>query len=198
MSPQDTFGSLTKLDSAAGETSYYSLDRLSDVADIASLPFSIKILLENLLRRCDGDIVTEETVRAAARWSPTMEHPPELPFLPARVLLQDFTGVPVIADLAAVREEFSRQGGDPKRVNPSVPVDLVVDHSVQVDSFGVADSLRINVDREYERNSERYAFLRWAQQSFDNLRVVPPGAGIVHQVNLEFLAKVVQISTSTR
>jgi len=192
MSPQDTFGSLTKLDSAAGETSYYRLDRLSDVADVSRLPFSIKILLENLLRRCDGDIVTEETMTAAARWSPTMEHPPELPFLPARVLLQDFTGVPVIADLAAVREEFSRQGGDPKRVNPSVPVDLVVDHSVQVDSFGVADALRINVDREYERNTERYAFLRWAQQSFNNLRIVPPGAGIVHQVNLEFLAKVVQ------
>jgi len=191
MSPQDPFGSLTKLDSDAGEVSYYSLDRINE-PNVNRLPFSIKILIENLLRHCDGELVTEDQVRAAARWSPTMEHPPELPFLPARVLLQDFTGVPVIADLAAVREEFSRQGGDPTRVNPSVPVDLVVDHSVQVDSFGIADAIRLNVDREYERNSDRYAFLRWAQKSFENLRVVPPGAGIVHQVNLEFLASVVQ------
>lgn len=188
--PLDTLGSLKKLDTAAGAVSYYSLDRLS--ADISHLPFSIKILIESLVRRCDGDIVTEDDVAAASRWSPTMEHPPELPFLPARVLLQDFTGIPVIADLAAVRAEFDRQGGDPKRVNPAMPVDLVVDHSVQVDAFGIADAFRINVDREYERNGERYAFLRWAQKSFENLSIVPPGAGIVHQVNLEFLAKVVQ------
>ena len=116
----------------------------------------------------------------------------ELPFLPARVLLQDFTGIPVVADLAALRGEMARKGGDPQRVNPDLMVDLVIDHSVQVDAFGIADAFAINVDREYERNRERYAFLRWAQNAFRNFRVVPPGAGIVHQVNLEFLASVVQ------
>lgn len=190
--PPDTLGTLSKLDTANGTVSYHSLDKLS--VDVGTLPFSIRILLESLVRRCDNDIVTEDHVASAVRWSPTMEHPPELPFLPARVLLQDFTGIPVIADLTAVRAEYSRQGGDPTRVNPAMPVDLVVDHSVQVDAFGIPDAFRINVDREYERNGERYAFLRWAQKSFQNLQIVPPGAGIVHQVNLEFLAKVVQTS----
>jgi aconitate hydratase len=188
--PLDPLGTLLKLDTATGVVSYYSLNKLG--TDVSGLPFSIKILLESVLRHCDDDIVTVDDVRAASRWSPGMEHPPELPFLPARVLLQDFTGIPVIADLTAVRAEFARQGGDPTRVNPAISVDLVVDHSVQVDAFGLADAFRINVDREYERNGERYAFLRWAQRSFKNLSIVPPGAGIVHQVNLEFLARVVQ------
>jgi aconitate hydratase len=192
--PLDPLGALATLETSAGLVSYYRLSRLAELglAEIARLPFSVRVLLENLLRRLDGAIVTEDDVRALAGWSPDALSPRELPFLPARVLLQDLTGIPVVADLAALRSEVSRLGGDPQRVNPEFPVDLVIDHSVQVDAFGIADAFRINVAREYERNGERYAFLRWAQESFSNFRVVPPGAGIVHQVNLEFLAKVVQ------
>ncbi len=187
----DPFGTLASLDTSAGAVGYYRLAAL-DFADIQRLPFTIRILLENILRRCDGDVVTEEHVRSLARWSAADTGSRELPFMPARVLLQDFTGVPVVADLAAVRSEVARQGGDPQLVNPDLAVDLVVDHSVQVDAFGMEDAFRINVDREYERNGPRYAFLRWAQSTFRNFRVVPPGAGIVHQVNLEFLGSVVR------
>ncbi len=191
--PLDPFGALTTLDTAGGAVKYYDIGALTraGVADVDRLPYSVKILLENLLRRYDGEIVTQEDIVALAKWSPTTLVARELPFLPARVLLQDFTGIPVVADLAALRGEMARRGGDSMRVNPDLMVDLVIDHSVQVDSFGALDSFRINVDREYERNRERYAFLRWAQQAFRNFRVVPPGAGIVHQVNLEFLASVV-------
>jgi aconitate hydratase len=191
----DPFGALTPLDIAAGSVQYYKLECLTrlGVADVSRLPYSIKIVLENLLRRWDAEIVTQEDVVALAKWSPEgASSPRELLFLPARVLLQDFTGIPVVVDLAALRAEMARKGGDPLRVNPDLVVDLVVDHSVQVDMFGTADAFRYNVDREYERNRDRYAFLRWAQNSFRNFRVVPPGAGIVHQVNLEFLASVVQ------
>ena len=187
----DPFGALASLDTSAGAVRYYRLSALDSVG-IEALPFTIRILLENLLRRCDGDIVTEEHVRSLAGWSPADSGGWELPFMPARVLLQDFTGVPVVADLAAVRSEVARQGGDPQLVNPHLAIDLVVDHSVQVDAFGMDDAFRINVDREYERNGPRYAFLRWAQNAFRNFRVVPPGAGIVHQVNLEFLGSVVR------
>ncbi len=187
----DPFGALASLDTAAGAVRYYRLGAL-DFADVERLPFTVRILLENLLRRCDGDVVTEDHVRSLAAWSPAATGGLELPFMPARVLLQDFTGVPVVADLAAVRSEVSRQGADPQLVNPDLAVDLVVDHSVQVDAFGREDAFRINVDREYERNGPRYAFLRWAQNAFRNFRVVPPGAGIVHQVNLEFLGSVVR------
>ena len=192
--PNDPLGALATLETSAGPVSYYRLDRLAKLglAEIHRLPFSVRVLLENLLRRLDGLIVTEDDVRALASWSPGALSPRELPFLPARVLLQDLTGIPVVADLAALRSEVARRNGDPQRINPLFPVDLVVDHSVQVDAFGIADAFRINVAREYERNGERYGFLRWAQESFSNFRVVPPGAGIVHQVNLEFLAKVVQ------
>ncbi len=189
----DPFGALQTLGTSGGTVSYYDISRLNgDGADVSRLPFSIKILLENILRRMDGQIVTEDDVRSLARWNPHEPADRELPFLPARVLLQDFTGIPVVADLAALRSEMARHGGDPERVNPELTVDLVIDHSVQVDAYGGADSFRINVDREYERNGDRYAFLRWAQEAFRNFRVVPPGAGIVHQVNLEFLASVVQ------
>ncbi|MEX0682497.1 MAG: aconitate hydratase AcnA [Dehalococcoidia bacterium] len=190
----DPFGALTGLDTAAGAVHYYDLAALerAGVTEIARLPFSIRILLENLLRRYDGEIVTQEDIVALAGWSPTAAGGREVPFLPARVLLQDFTGIPVVVDLACIRSEIARKGGDPERVNPSLPVDLVIDHSVQVDSFGGPDAFRINVDFEYERNRDRYAFLRWAQNAFRNFRVVPPGAGIVHQVNLEFLGSVVQ------
>jgi len=192
MGTTDPFGATATLDTASGSVSYYRLGALSGLGDLARLPFSLRIVLENLLRRVDGVVVTEEDVAALAGWRPGVFSDREIAFLPARVLLQDFTGIPVVADLAALRSEVARKGGDPQRVNPDLMVDLVIDHSVQVDSFGAADSFRINVDREYERNGERYAFLRWAQESFRNFRVVPPGAGIVHQVNLEFLAPVVQ------
>ena len=186
------FGSLSTLDTASGPVSYYRLEALKNIADVARLPFSIRIVIENLLRRVDGSTVTEDAVQALAHWRPDALSEGTIAFLPARVLLQDFTGIPVVADLAALRAEVARQGGDPQRVNPDLMVDLVIDHSVQVDAFGIPEAFRINVDREYERNGERYAFLRWAQESFRNFRVVPPGAGIVHQVNLEFLAPVVQ------
>jgi aconitate hydratase len=190
----DPFGARTTLDTSGGTVTYYGLDSLrsAGAGDPARLPYSVKILLENLLRRYDAEVVTQEDVVALTKWSPANVVARELPFLPARVLLQDFTGIPVVADLAALRGEMARKGGNPQLVNPALMVDLVVDHSVQVDAFGVADAFRINVDREYELNRERYAFLRWAQTAFQNFRVVPPGAGIVHQVNLEFLAAVVQ------
>ena len=193
---EDPFGALATLETPLGTLTYHRLQRLSELglADLESLPFSVRIVLENLLRRIDGHIVTEDDVRALSSWRSAAIPDRELPFLPARVLLQDFTGIPVVADLAALRDEMARQGGDPQRVNPDLLVDLVIDHSVQVDAYGTPDAFRINVDREYERNRERYAFLRWAQKAFRNLRVVPPGAGIVHQVNLEFLASVVQVS----
>src|SRR5881409_1007111 len=195
--PNDPLGALATLETSSGPVSYYRLDRLTELGltDIGRLPFSVRVLLENLLRRLDVHIVTEEDVHALASWAPGSLSPRELPFLPARVLLQDLTGIPVVADLAALRSEVDRLGADPQRVNPLFPVDLVVDHSVQVDAFGMADAFRINVAREYERNGERYGFLRWAQESFRNFSVVPPGAGIVHQVNLEFMARVVQTAT---
>ncbi len=158
---------------------------------IARLPFSIKILLEAALRNCDGRITTEADIEALARWNARRPGPREVPFLPARVILQDFTGVPAVVDLAAMRGTVERLGGDPARINPAVPVDLVIDHSVQVDVFGTPLALKRNAEIEFERNRERYEFLRWGQQAFDNFRVVPPATGIVHQVNLEYLAKVV-------
>lgn len=190
---QDTFEAKGTI-KVRGETfTIYRLQRLQElgIADISRLPYSIRVLLENLLRHCDGYIVTEEDVKTLASWQPK---PPdrEIAFMPARVLLQDFTGVPCVVDLAAMRAAVARLGGDPKRVNPLVPIDLVIDHSVQVDYFGTSYAFTLNVTKEYERNAERYALLKWAQQAFQNFRVVPPGTGIIHQVNLEYLAKVVQ------
>jgi aconitate hydratase len=161
------------------------------VADIQRLPFSIRILVENLLRKLDGRVVKEEDLRNIAGWQKTYETPPEIPYHPARVLMQDFTGVPAVVDLAAMRDAVEKMGGDPAKVNPLVPVDLVVDHSVQVDAYGTVDAVVENVRKEYERNGERYAFLKWAQQSFDDFKVVPPRSGICHQVNLENVAQVV-------
>ncbi len=157
------------------------------IGDVRRLPFSIKILVENLLRKLDGEIVNEDDVRNIARWEKTYEVPVEIPFHPARVLMQDFTGVPAVVDLAAMRDAMKEQGGDPEKINPLVPVDLVVDHSVQVDWYGTNQCQRLNVAREYQRNDERYALLKWAQKSFDNFSVVPPRSGICHQVNLEYL-----------
>ena len=174
----------------------YAIYRLKVAADqlgvdLAKLPFTTRILLENMLRFEDGVSVTRDQIEAVAKWDPTAEPDTEIAFRPARVLLQDFTGVPAVVDLAALRDAMADMGGDPNKINPLQPVDLVIDHSVQVDSFGSADSLAINVEREYERNLERYQLLKWAQGAFDNFRVVPPGTGIVHQVNLEYLAPVV-------
>ncbi len=194
MSPRDPFGAKATLETAVGTVRYYRLGRLAEqgVGDPARLPFSIRVLLENALRHCDGQLVTEEDVVALARWSPKDLPDREIPFMPARVILQDFTGVPAVVDLAAMRSAVKRLGGDPRRINPLVPADLVIDHSVQVDFFGTELAFHLNVEKEFERNRERYALLRWAQKAFQNFRVVPPGTGIVHQVNLEYLAKVVQ------
>jgi aconitate hydratase A / 2-methylisocitrate dehydratase len=161
------------------------------IADIQRLPFSIKILVENLLRKLDGRTVKEKDVMNIARWKKQYDQPVEIPFHPARVLMQDFTGVPAVVDLAAMRDAVKELGEDPMKINPLVPVDLIVDHSVQVDYYGSKDSLEKNVSKEYERNRERYALLKWAQKSFDNFRVVPPNSGICHQVNLEYIGQVV-------
>ncbi len=189
----DPFGVRDSLQIESGKMGIYRLSRLEDqgIAKVSNLPFSIRVLLEAVLRNCDGYQVTEEDVRNLATWNAAKPAPLEVPFKPARVILQDFTGVPAIVDLAAMRDGMRSLGGDPKKINPLIPVDLVVDHSVQVDFFGAADSLQRNVEVEFERNKERYEFLRWGQQAFDNFRVVPPNTGIVHQVNLEYLAKVV-------
>jgi len=158
---------------------------------VDSLPFSIKILVENLLRNLDGRVVREEDLLNIANWQKRYAAPVEIPYHPARVLMQDFTGVPAVVDLAAMRDAMKKMGGDPKKINPLVPVDLVIDHSVQVDYFGTEDCPRLNVAKEYERNGERYTFLKWAQKSFDNFSVVPPRSGICHQVNLEYLGKTI-------
>ncbi len=181
------------LDTPAGPVAYYDLNVAAEQygVDLTSLPFTIRVLLENVLRHSGNGTVTEDDVAAVAGWAPQDASRADIPFMPSRVLMQDFTGVPAIVDLTAMRSEVARRGGDPQEINPVVPVDLVIDHSVQVDFAGVPTALARNVDREYERNGERYGLLRWAQSAFDNLRVVPPGAGIVHQVNLEYLASVV-------
>ena len=189
----DPFGARANL--AIGQTTVtlYRLDSLAGQpgVDLDRLPYTIKVLLENVLRNFDGDNITEEDVVALARWGSDLPHPGAFAFMPARVLLQDFTGVPAVVDLAAMRSAMARLGGDPALINPLVPVDLVIDHSVQVDHYGSEDAIEFNENKEYERNGERYQFLRWAQQGFQYFRVASPGMGIVHQVNLEYLAKVV-------
>jgi aconitate hydratase len=190
----DPFNARNTIETDKGPVSIYRLDALehAGLGDVARLPYSIKVLLESALRNLDGFSVTEEHVKALARWHALDGGDHEIPFKPARVILQDFTGVPVVVDLAALRSAMTRLGGDPSRINPHVPVDLVIDHSVQVDAFGSVSALLKNTEREFERNRERYEFLRWGQQTFGGFRVVPPGNGIVHQVNLEHLASVVQ------
>ncbi|MGQ9649233.1 MAG: aconitate hydratase AcnA [Phycisphaerae bacterium] len=191
------FGAESTLVCRAGAVRFYSLAKLAacGIAKLDQLPFSIRVLLENLLRNVDGFQVTAEDVTRLAGWSPKPAEV-EVPFKPGRVILQDFTGVPALVDLAAMRAALKRLGGDPRRINPEVPCDLIIDHSVQVDAFGAPEALRINQEIEFERNRERYTFLKWGQQAFDNLRVVPPATGIIHQVNLEYLAKVVLTRTA--
>src|SRR6188508_1874700 len=171
----------------------YSLPALerSGYGDLNRLPFSLKILLENLLRREDHAFVHADDIRALAGWRPGGTTAKEMSFMPARVLLQDFTGVPAVVDLAAMRDGVIRLGGDPKKVNPLQPVELVIDHSVQVDHFAERNAFELNAELEFSRNRERYTFLRWGQTAFDNFKVVPPDTGIVHQINVEYLARVV-------
>ena len=184
------------LQTAAGPVTYYRLAALEEagVTTVAKLPYSIRVLLENQLRKVDDYMVHEADVLKVAGWKPEKLSPSEVPFMPARVLLQDLTGIPVVVDLAAMRDAMAKQGGDPRKVNPIVPTELVIDHSVQVDFFGTNDALSRNIKLEYERNGERYALLRWASQSFENVRVLPPDAGICHQVNLEYLASCIMLA----
>ena len=192
--PYDPFGAAAQFDSPAGPRAIHRLDALRDHGDLDTIPYSVKVLLESALRNCDGRTVTEGDVIALASYDAAKVEPVEIPFSPGRVVLQDFTGVPAVADLAAMRDAIVRMTGDPQaaeRVNPLVPCDLVIDHSVQVDAFNAPDALVINSRKEFERNRERYQFLKWGRSAFDNFRVVPPATGIVHQVNLEYLAKVV-------
>ena len=195
MNSANPFDAVATLNTRAGDVSYYRINKLADdgLGDIDTLPYSIRILLEACLRNVDGFVVTADDVTALAGWSAESSNPAEIPFKPGRVVLQDFTGVPAVVDLAALRSAMVRIGGDPGKINPLVPCDLVVDHSVQVDRFASVDALTHNVEREFERNRERYGFLRWGAQAFDNFQVIPPATGIVHQVNLEYLARVVMV-----
>ena len=193
MASGNPFGAEGQLKTASGEYTYYRLQKLIDdgIGDIETLPYSIRVLLESCLRNVDGFVVNEADVNNLANWSAESPNPVEIPFKPGRVVLQDFTGVPAVVDLAALRSAMVRLGGDPQKINPLVPCDLVIDHSVQVDEFATRLSLQHNVEKEFERNQERYQFLRWGQQALNNFGVVPPATGIVHQVNLEYLAKAV-------
>lgn len=188
MSTVDSFGSKGVLNVAGTD---YEIFRLNSVEGADSLPFSLKVLLENLLRTEDGANITADHVRALAGWDPNAEPDTEIQFTPARVIMQDFTGVPCVVDLATMREAVKELGGDPKRVNPLAPAEMVIDHSVQIDAFGNSGALERNMEIEYQRNGERYQFLRWGQTAFDDFKVVPPGTGIVHQVNIEYLARTV-------
>ncbi len=189
---KDSFGARAKLDTGNGTAYYYRLEELEKqgLGNISKLPYSIKIMLEAALRQCDGFEITESDVTNLAKWEAKKVQPSELPFKPSRVVLQDFSGVPCLVDLAAMRSAIARLGVDPKKINPVVQSDLVVDHSVQVDYFGTPEALQLNLGKEFERNLERYQFMRWGQNVFQNFDVVPPGSGIIHQVNLEYLAKV--------
>ena len=187
------FDSLQSFEISGRQINYYSLPNLEErgIGPISKLPVSIRILVESLLRNYDDHQVTEQDITDLANWNAANPKTVELPFKPARVIAQDFTGVPLVVDIAAMRAVVQELGGDPMMIEPLVPVDLVIDHSVQVDSYGSANSLQINTKREFERNKERYEFLKWGQQAFDKFKIVPPSVGIVHQVNLEYLAKCV-------
>jgi len=189
----DPFSARDTFDTGCGQAGIYRLSKLEELGltQVDKLPFSIRVLLESCLRNCDGYVVSEEDVKNLAGWQAAAPAEVEIPFKPARVVLQDFTGVPAVVDLAAMRSAMQRLGGDPNKINPLVPADLVIDHSVQVDYFASDTALDLNIELEFSRNKERYEFLRWGQDAFDNFRVVPPGTGIVHQVNLEYLAKCV-------
>ncbi|MFM9126501.1 MAG: aconitase family protein, partial [Solirubrobacterales bacterium] len=181
----DSFGARGTLEVDGRDYEIFRLDALQAKYDVARLPFSLKILLENLLRREGDGAVTAADIEALASWDAKAQPSREIAFTPARVVLQDFTGVPAVVDLAAMRDAIAALGGDPQAIEPLVPAELVIDHSVQVDAFGTPDAFEINARREFERNEERYRFLRWGQEAFETFKVVPPDTGIVHQVNLE-------------
>src|SRR3954454_19690532 len=190
----DSFKSLSTLSSSSfpQKYSYFRLKSLEETGvNLTRLPFSLRVLLENLLRHEDGRTVTRDDIQFLASWDPKAEPSREIAYMPARVLMQDFTGVPAIVDLAAMRDAMKTLGGDPQRINPLQPAELVIDHSVQVDEFGTVNSYDLNAALEFQRNRERYAFLKWGQTAFRNFSAVPPGMGICHQVNLEYLARVV-------
>ncbi|MEM7667891.1 MAG: aconitase family protein, partial [Pseudomonadota bacterium] len=190
----DTAKTRRTLDADGKTYAYYSIPaaEAAGLGDFARLPAALKVVLENMLRFEDGKTVTVEDIKAFSEWGANGgKNPREIAYRPARVLMQDFTGVPAVVDLAAMRDAMVALGGDPEKINPLNPVDLVIDHSVMVDEFGNPRAFQMNVEREYERNGERYQFLKWGQEAFDNFRVVPPGTGICHQVNLEYLAQTV-------
>ncbi len=191
MSSADSFGARSTLEVGGRSYEIHRLDALQEKFDVARLPYSLKVLLENALRLEDGVSASAETIKAIASWNAAAEPAVEIPFQPARVLMQDFTGVPAVVDLAAMRDAMADIGGDPEKINPLVDVDLVIDHSVQVDAFGNERAFALNAEREFERNRERYSFLKWGREAFDNFSVVPPATGICHQVNLEHIAQVV-------
>ena len=187
---KDSFGARSTLDVDGTRYEIYRLDAVQE-GHAKRLPYSLKILLENLLRHEDGRDVTREDILALANWDPRAEPDTEISFTPSRVILQDFTGVPAVVDLAAMRDAVVKLGGTADRINPLSPAELVIDHSVQVDYYAQANALELNAGIEFSRNRERYAFLRWGQKAFRNFRVVPPNTGIVHQINIEYLARVV-------
>ncbi len=191
----DSLNTRSTLQVGGKSFAYYSLPKAAAaLGDISRLPFSMKVLLENLLRFEDGKTVTREDLQAMVDWQKERRISREIQYRPARVLMQDFTGVPAVVDLAAMRDAMASLGGDPQKINPLVPVHLVIDHSVMVDEFGTPQSFGRNVELEYERNGERYEFLKWGSQAFDNFEVVPPGTGICHQVNLEYISQCVWTS----
>ena len=192
MAHPDSFKSRKSLEAGTKTYTYYSLKAAEkQLGDLSRLPYSLKVVLENLLRNEDGRIVRADDARAVAQWLKDRRSDREIAFLPARVLMQDFTGVPAVVDLAAMRDAMVQLGGKAEKINPLVPVDLVIDHSVIVDEYGSGRAFKDNVKLEYARNGERYRFLRWGQDAFNNFRVVPPGTGICHQVNLEYLSQVI-------
>ncbi|MBA7620742.1 Aconitate/2-methylaconitate hydratase [subsurface metagenome] len=195
---KDPFGVREILRTEEGQFSFFSLKKLEDhgLASISRMPFSIRILLESVLRHLDGSTVREKDVENLIRWKEPGSA--GFPFKPARVLMQDFTGVPALVDLTAMRDALADLKGDPDRINPLIPVDLIIDHSVQVDQYGSVRAPQVNADKEFRRNRERYEYLRWGARAFDNFRVIPPAAGICHQVNLEYLARVVQTKKTDR
>ena len=195
MASTDSFGAKGTIQAGGAE---HEIFRLSAVEGAERLPFSLKVLLENLIRTEDGANITADHIRALADWDPSAEPDIEIQFTPARVIMQDFTGVPCVVDLATMREAMADLGGDPDKINPLAPAEMVIDHSVIADVFGRPDAFERNVDLEYERNRERYQFLRWGQTAFDEFKVVPPGTGIVHQVNIEHLARVVMYAGRAR
>ncbi|MDX1606849.1 MAG: aconitase family protein, partial [Candidatus Competibacterales bacterium] len=188
---KDSFNARSSLSVGGKDYQIYRLDALKDQADLDRLPYSLKILLENLLRFEDGENITRDDLLTLAQYDPRNRSEKEIAFTPARVVMQDFTGVPAVVDLAAMRDAMQALGSDPDKINPLAPAELVIDHSVMVDHFGSRNALDLNAKIEFQRNQERYEFLRWGQQAFDNFKVVPPRTGIVHQVNLEYLARVV-------